>query len=347
MSIGHPNDEAPQLIADIGGTNARFALITPNDKTPTQEQVYPCADYPDPAGAIEHYLSQVGGVRPKEAALALATPITGDRLKMTNHVWSFSLEETRQKLDLDRLLALNDFTAQAMAMPHLDPRDVHQVGGGEPEPALPKGVIGPGTGLGVSGLVPAGGQWIPLQGEGGHVSFSPASEREIEILKIVRGQFTHVSAERLVSGSLGLGSKNQAGSLYHAVAILHGVEPEPLSAAEIVERAKNGTSPVCVEVLETFCAMLGTAAGNLALTLGARGGVYIGGGIVPRLGEFFDNSLFRQRFESKGRFVKYLSGIPTYVIKAKNPAFLGVAWAFEASLAGFYEARRAEETKNR
>lgn len=341
MSTGHPENNLPRLIADIGGTNARFALVS-GDAGIHAEQVFPCADFPDPATAIEHYLSRTDSPRPKEGALALATPITGDRIKMTNHVWDFSLEETRQRLGLDRLLALNDFTALAMALPHLQSDDLHQVGGGEPTPHLPLALIGPGTGLGVSGLIPAGEQWIPLQGEGGHTTFSPASDREIEILRIARRQFEHVSAERLISGSLGLGSAGQVGTLYHAVATLHGEEARPMSPAEIVEQARNRTSPICIEVLETFCAMLGTAAGNLVLTLGARGGVFIGGGIIPRLGDFFDNSPFRERFEQKGRFSNYLAGVPSYVIKARHPALIGSARAFDASLAGFYEARRKE-----
>lgn len=343
MSTGHPKGNIPRLIADIGGTNARFALVSPDNQI-YAEQVFPCADFPAPAEAIEHYLSQIEGLRPKEGALALATPITGDQIKMTNHVWAFSLEETRRKLDLDRLLALNDFTALAMALPYLETDDLHQVGGGEPTPYLPLALIGPGTGLGVSGLIPAGEQWIPLQGEGGHTTFSPANDREIEILRIARQHNEHVSTERLVSGSLGLGSPKQIGNLYHAVTALHGEEAEPMSPAEIVEQAKNRTSPICVEVLETFCAMLGTAAGNLALILGARGGLFIGGGIIPRLGDFFDNSPFRERFEQKGRFSNYLAGVPSYVIKARHPALIGSARAFDASLAGFYEARRKSET---
>lgn len=333
MPTGH--SDIIRLVADIGGTNARFALLYSNDRTPAQEQVLPCADYPDPVAAIEQYLSQVGSVRPQEAALALATPVTGDRVKMTNHVWAFSLEETRSRVGLDRLLALNDFTAQAMAVPHLDAADLHAIGQGESVPGTPIGVIGPGTGLGVSGLIPAAEQWIPLQGEGGHVTFSPSTEREIEILKLVREHFEHVSAERLVSGSLGFGAPDRIGSLHRAIAMLHGFQPSPLSAAEIVERARSGVSEVCIEVVDTFCSMLGTAAGNLALTLGARGGVYIAGGIVPRLGDLFDRSPFRQRFEQKGRFDDYMARIPTYVVKASHPALLGLAWSFDTPLANF------------
>lgn len=321
MSTGHPNSMIPRLIADIGGTNARFALIAGDATQPYAERVLPCADFPDPVAAIEHYLVQVNAPRPLEAAIAIATPITGDRIKMTNHVWSFSIEETRQRLGLKRLLMLNDFTALAMSLPYLGPEELHQVGSGQPLPGTPIALIGPGTGLGMSGLVPAGDRWIPLQGEGGHATFSPGDDREIEILRVIRRQYSHVSTERLVSG---MGLVN----LYQAIALLEGTEAQFLTPPDITERGTNGTCPLCLEALQTFCGILGTAAGNLVLALGATAGVYIGGGIVPRLGDFFDASPFRQRFEQKGRFSVYLAAVPSYVIRSKYPALIGAAQAF-------------------
>lgn len=311
----------PRLIADIGGTNARFALIAGDATQPYAERVLPCVDFPDPVAAIEHYLVQVNAPRPLEAAIAIATPITGDRIKMTNHVWSFSIEETRQRLGLKRLLMLNDFTALAMSLPYLGPEELHQVGSGQPLPGTPIALIGPGTGLGMSGLVPAGDRWIPLQGEGGHATFSPSDDREIEILRVIRRQYSHVSTERLVSG---MGLVN----LYQAIALLEGTEAQFLTPPDITERGTNGTCPLCLEALQTFCGILGTAAGNLVLALGATAGVYIGGGIVPRLGDFFDASPFRQRFEQKGRFSVYLAAVPSYVIRSKYPALIGAAQAF-------------------
>jgi glucokinase len=311
----------PRLIADIGGTNARFALIAGDATQPYAERVLACADFPDPVAAIEHYLVQVNAPRPLEAAIAIATPITGDRIKMTNHVWSFSIKETRQRLGLKRLLMLNDFTALAMSLPYLRPEELHQVGSGQPLPGTPIALIGPGTGLGMSGLVPAGDRWIPLQGEGGHATFSPANDREIEILRAIRRQYSHVSTERLVSG---MGLVN----LYQAIALLEGTEAQFLTPPDITERGTNGTCPLCLEALQTFCGILGTAAGNLVLALGATAGVYIGGGIVPRLGDFFDASPFRQRFEQKGRFSAYLAAVPSYVIRSKYPALIGAAQAF-------------------
>lgn len=320
-----------KLVADIGGTNARFALILEGAGLPTQERVMPCCEFPGPVEAVEDYLSQVSAPRPREAAIAIANPITGDWVKMTNHVWTFSIEQTRQKLGLDRLLLLNDFTALALSLPHLASEDLRKVGGGESIAGAPMALLGAGTGLGVSGLIPSPAGWVPLEGEGGHATFSPANEREADILRILWQEYPHISTERLVSG---MGITN----LYRAIARLNGQTPDALAPAEITTRAIHGGDQLCTEVLHTFCTMVGTAAANLVLALGARGGVYIGGGIVPKLGEFFDRSSFRQRFEEKGRFSQYLAAVPSYVIYAKTPALLGAA---EALKRGASEIRRA------
>lgn len=307
-----------KLVADIGGTNARFALVLGDDDTPMHEGTLTCADFPGPVEAIQHYLRHTPGPRPTEAGIAIANPITGDWVKMTNHVWAFSIEATRRSLGLQRLLVFNDFTALAMSLPHLKPADLRKIGGGEPASAAPLALLGAGTGLGVSGLLPSPTGWIPLQGEGGHATFSPANAKEADILRIVWRDYPHVSTERLVSG---IGMNN----ILRAVAELEGAPAIALEPPEITSRARDGSDPICAEVVDLFCAMLGTAAANLALTLGARGGVYIGGGIVPRLGDLFDRSPFRRRFEDKGRFSGYLAAIPTYVIMAKTPALLGAA----------------------
>jgi len=308
----------PLLVGDVGGTNARFGLLTGEDEQPESVKVYPCVDFPGITVAAEHYLSGVGEPRPKQAAIAVATTVTGDWVRMTNHVWQFSIEDTRRILKLERLQVVNDFTALAMALPHLKPNEIRQIGGGEAVPDTPIALLGPGTGLGVSGLIPGKENWIPLQGEGGHVTFSPVTECETGIAQILQRRYQHVSAERLVSGP---GLVN----LYQAHAELQGVTGFPYSPAEISVKGRLGECPVCTSALESFCAILGTVAGNLVITIGARSGVYIGGGIVPELGEYFAASLFRQRFEQKGRFSEYLAAIPSYVITAKYPALVGAA----------------------
>ena len=313
----------PRLIADIGGTNARFALLRGAERD--DEIVLACADYPDIVSAVEHYLQQVGAsesqARPREGAFAIAGPVTGDVIRMTNHVWQFSASQTRQRLQFDRLIFMNDFTALAMAVRHLPSADLQSVGGGRPLPKTPIALMGPGTGLGVSGLIPTGEHWIPLQGEGGHVTLSVMNEREIEVLKQLHQRFSHVSAERVLSGA---GLVN----LYDALCALEGVVPEPLTPPDVTRRAMEASCRICMEAISMFCALLGTLAGNLVLTLGAFGGLYIGGGIVPQLGRLFTGSHFRDRFEDKGRYADFLAAVPTYIIHTPLPALIGLAHAF-------------------
>lgn len=309
----------PDLVADIGGTNARFALIDAN-RQPYAEQTLSCAAFSGLTAAMQAYLAAVGGPRPTQAAVAVATPINGDWIQFTNSDWSFSTEAVGRELGLERLQILNDFTALALALPLLNPDEQRSVGGGTAVEEAPIGLLGPGTGLGVSGLVWSGQDWIPLQSEGGHVTFSPVDQREWAVAQVLQRRFGHPSPERLLSGP---GLVN----LYQALAEVEGWSAAVLEPAEITDRALAGTCPHCRDVLEIFCGALGTAAGNLAITLGAQGGVYIGGGIVPRLGDFFDRSSFRARFEAKGRFSSYLAAVPTWVITAANPALRGVAAA--------------------
>jgi glucokinase len=316
--------DSPRLIADIGGTYARFALET--DKGNFERIVsLRCADYPDFQSAVSAYLSIVAPLHIEHAAVAIANPVDGDRVSMTNYHWQFSIEQTRLQLGFDTLVIVNDFTALAMAVPRLDAADMHQIGGGDISKKSVIGLLGPGSGLGVSGLIPMADGWISLGSEGGHSSFSPRNERELAVLQYAWKSYDHVSFERLLSGS-GLEL------IYRALADYAGVASQDLAAPEITQRGLDGTDPVCVETLEVFCSMLGTAAANLAVTLGALGGIYIGGGIVPRLGSYFDASPFRARFEDKGRFSAYLAAIPTYVITAEHATFIGVSAILEAQL---------------
>jgi glucokinase len=311
------------LIADVGATNARFALLgTTGDIE--RVRVLACADYPSIGDAIEAYLAQEpaltlsGTQRPRAVALAIAGPITGDRVALTNHPWSFAIGELRHRLDVDRVLAVNDFTAVAASIPHLKASDSSAVGGGSAAAAVPIGVIGPGSGLGAGGLIPMGERWLALSGEGGHITMAPATARESIVLDHMRQRFDHVSAERLLSGP---GLVN----LYNTLAQIDGVPAASYSPAQITDTHIGERDPHCREAVEMFCAMLGTIAGNLALTLGARGGVYIAGGIVPKLGSRFAASLFRRRFEDKGRMRPFLAAIPTYAITHPFPAFFGLA----------------------
>ena len=307
--------DGPRLLADVGGTNARFAIET----SPRQFDavtVLPCSGYPSLGAAAAAYLNS-GAVRPhaadiRHAAIAIANPVDGDAISMTNHTWSFSTAALREELDLSTLLVVNDFTALAMALPHLRPSQRIRVGGGVELPGRTIGLVGPGTGLGVSGIVPVDGRWAPLASEGGHASFAPADDTEIAIMQQLWRAFGHASAERLLSGP-GLEL------IYRVIA------GQTLAAAQITERALAGLDDACARTVDCFCGVLGSVAGNVALTLGATGGMYIGGGIVPRLGALFAASPFRARFEAKGRLQPYLEKIPTFLITEQYPAFLGVS----------------------
>ena len=317
--------DPPRLIADIGGTYARFALETAQGRFSAPASLR-CADHADFHAAVRAYIDTLPpGTQLEHAAVAIANPVEGDRVRMTNYHWEFSIEEMRQRLKLDTLLVVNDFTALAMSLPRLDAQGTRQVGGGQAVAKSVIGLLGSGSGLGVSGLIPAGDGWVSLGSEGGHTSVAPRDEREIVVLRHAWRQFSHVSFERLLSGP-GLAL------MYKALAAHAGAPAEALSAPEITRRALAGTCPVCLDTIEVFCAMLGTAAANLAVTLGAFGGIYIGGGIVPRLGAYFDRSPFRQRFEDKGRFSRYVAAIPTYVITAEHATFVGASAILDSQL---------------
>lgn len=314
----------PRLLADIGGGTARFGVETAPQRI---EAVWAtdCAAHPTLGAALVRYLAQpatvaAGGYQARLAGIAIANPIDGDWVCMINHHWSFSIEAVCSQFSLKSLVVVNDFTALASALPYLEPQQLRQVGGGSARAGGTLGLVGAGAdvGLGVSGLVPAGERWIALDSEGGHSSFAPMSEREIDILRYARRYHEHVSNERLVSGA-GLQL------VYRALAERAGRVAEPLATPEIVERGLRGSCPLCHDTLESFCQMLGTIAGNVALTLGARGGMYIGAGMAPRMGEFFDRSGFRARFEQKGRFSDYLAQIPTYVITDPSPTLTGMS----------------------
>jgi glucokinase len=314
--------DGPRLLADIGGTNARFGLETGPDKIGAI-WVTECAGHPTLSAAISHYLAQsatvaAGGNQVRLAGIAIANPIDGDLVRMTNHHWSFSIEAVRVQFGWDSLTVVNDFKALASSLPYLSQHQKQKVGGGAERAGAAIGLVGAGTGLGVSGLVQMGERWIALDSEGGHSSFAPANEREIDILLFARRHYEHVSNERLVSG-IGL-------TLIHqALADKKKVGAVNISAPEILERGLRENCGLCKESLEIFCEILGTIASNVAITLGAKGGMYIGGGIVLRMGEYFARSGFRQRFEQKGRFSSYMAEIPTYVITEEFPALIGMS----------------------
>lgn len=307
------------LIADIGGTNVRFALVNEYGETLKIENLL-CRDFAGPVEAVQAYYEKVGinGNRPRRAAFCVAAPVNQDRIDVTNNHWDFSQIEVKRKLGLDTLKIVNDFTAVALSAPRLHANDYVKVGTGKAKEG-PIAVLGPGTGLGVSGLLYGEHkQFIPISGEGGHVALAAVNDRESEVLTQLRRDVGFVSAERVLSG---FGMVN----LYNAVLTLAGQVRVDVNAAEITRLALQERDPVALETVDLFCGFLGTVASDMALTLFATGGVFIAGGIVPKLGEAFAKSSFRSHFDEKGIYTDLMQTIPTMVITHPHPAFVGLS----------------------
>jgi len=317
------NQGYPRLLGDIGGTNARWAWQESAGAELQDISVQPCEASASLQQSAANYLAAHGHQNPRWAGIGIATVITGDEVRLTNSSWRFSISEFQRALSLDRCLVINDFTALAMSLPALKPSDLRSVGGGVAVAGATVALLGPGTGLGVSGLVPdAAGHFTALSGEGGHATLAASDDIEATLVGILRRQFQHVSAERVLSGS---GLVN----LYQAICTMEGRPARPLDPSDVTDGAVAGSDAQCVQAVQYFTRFLGNVAGNLALTLGSLGGVYIGGGIVPRLGATFDDALFRESFESKGRYRALLSTVPVSVITASTPALIGAGRALD------------------
>jgi len=305
------------LIADIGATNTRCALLDDKGHELAPE-AFDNADFTGVAGVLRIYLEhRRASDRPTRAALAVAAPILGDEVQMVNIGWRFSQSELRRELSLKRLQVCNDFAAVAWALPSFSPADLVQIGGGESAPRATLATLGPGSGLGVAALVPTSDGWAVMSGEGGHVTMAANTREEQDVIASLRERFDgHCSAERVLSGP---GLVN----LYVALAERAGRGQPTVTPEDVTNLAKQG-EPLARKAIAMFFAMLGTVAGDLAVMTGARGGVYIAGGIVPKLVDPLRKSEFRARFEAKGRYRAYLAAIPTQVITAPLPAFRGL-----------------------
>lgn len=306
-----------RVIADVGGTNARFALAQSGRYR--NLEYLAVADHRTFADALATYLGRLpAGECPVTGAFAVAGPVAGGRARLTNAGWNFSADEVARQFGLAAAVVVNDFAGTAMGIPFLGAPDRLPIGPPLPDAAGPIGVIGPGTGLGMSGLVPDGEDWTLVAGEGGHATMPAATLLESAVLDSLRGRWDHLSAERVLSGA-GLVD------LYRACAARAGRPARLTLPAEVAAGALNGTDEDCATAVGLFFAMLGTVAGNLALTLGATGGVYVTGGIAPRLRDAMAGSLFRDRFTGKGRLTGYMQAIPTYLVLDTAPALLGLA----------------------
>lgn len=305
------------LVADIGGTNARFALTSNGELHSDSVQVLPCDDFDNLNHAIIHYLARQQ-VQVEHACMAFACPVSGASISMTNNHWAFDKASMRDTLGLKTFKVINDFTAQALAVAAMPAETLMKVGTGESVAGATKLIIGPGTGLGVAGLTKVGEHWLPLPGEGGHAALSPVTALDRDILAILQQQLDFVSWESVLCGS-GLER------LFHAHSLLAGQE-QRLKNHEITARAQDG-EPLCQQTLAHFCQLLGRAASNAALTTGAQGGVYIAGGIIPRFPQFFAQSEFRAAFEVSDKMADYLAAIPTHIVMHDNPGLTGACAA--------------------
>jgi len=305
------------VVADVGGTNIRLAVLDLLSGELSKTREYPCAQFINIDTALAQYFATLADPV-SHLCIGIACPVENDLLTMTNLSWEFSKQQLIEKLNLKTLYVINDYTAISLAVPFILESDKIQIGGGTEKANGVKAIFGPGTGLGVSHLIKQDEKWVSLDGEGGHASFAPNTSQQTDVLLLLQEQFGHVSAERLLSGQ---GLVN----IYHALCRLAGKQPEFFEAAEISQSALNNECEIATETLTLFCQSMGAFAGNLALNLDCQGGVYIAGGIVPRFIEFFKNSEFREFFEAKGRLKSTLESIPTYVITHKNPGLLGAA----------------------
>ncbi|MCS4308988.1 glucokinase [Rheinheimera pacifica] len=306
------------IVADIGGTNARFSRVELASLALDNVAVYPCAEFATLADALVHYQQQQGLTDIKHVAIAIACPVTSDQISMTNFHWRFSVKAMQQQLGLEALQVMNDFTAVAMCLPALTAEQKVKVGSGEVQHGKPMAVLGAGTGLGVAHLLPVNDQFIPLPGEGGHVDWAAQTEQEWFIQQMLTKEYGHVSPERLLSGP-GLEA------IYKALALYRQQVAAPLSAAKIAKQALTGECTLARDTVLQFFASLGSVAGDLSLTLSTFGGVYIAGGIAPKLLPLLADSEFRVRFEAKGRFSAFNRQIATYVVTAEQPGLVGAA----------------------
>jgi glucokinase len=317
---------ASALVADIGGTNARFAMVDLDDLVVPNFETYPCANFGSLAEAASAFVKNTGA-KPSAAAFGIAGPVTGNRGVITNLSWTMTTDELAAATGAKSALLVNDFEALALSVQLMSAPDLRQLGGGPAVERATKGVVGPGTGLGVGGLVWSASRWMPIPGEGGHTSFAAETVEEMQLLSAVAPQFEHFSNERVVSGP---GLVN----LYICFSARHGVTlKERVGANEITRRALANEDPVATETLDFFVKALGRIAGDTALMLGAQGGVYLGGGIPPKILDFLAKPAFRQAFEAKGRLTAFLQPIPVYVMLARDAGLRGAAVALKTALA--------------
>lgn len=318
-----PANRQTALVADVGGTNIRIALATSAGLQDTK--TWHCADFATIQEALRAYLKAIPVQEsPKRAAIAVASPVEGDEIEFANQQWHFSISQLRRDLALEDLRVVNDFTALAASIPRLEPQDTKILKDGVALEHAAIAVLGPGTGLGVSGLISADGGWIPLSAEGGHSTLAATNKREWGIVEILSREFGRVSNERILSGP-GLVH------LYRALCEMEDESPADLTPADVATGAATDPDSHEAMAVKMFSGWLGTAAGDLVLSLGARGGVYIGGGVVPKMLPVFDQEYFVERFVNKGRLTSYVEPVPVHLVLNTQIALVGAAAIIQGS----------------
>jgi glucokinase len=317
------------IVADIGGTHTRFAIATKtvNSFDISAKWVQPSDHFSGLAEALAAYLETIDSRNIKKACLAVAGPIVDGKVKVIHQGWEASLSIMQKQFGFDEFNLINDFTALAFCLPYLRPADTLDIHRQSELGYGVKAVVGPGTGFGVAGLMPTKDRWKLIDGEGGHISFAPTNTLEIEILKVLITQFDRVSIESILSGP---GLIN----LYNAMAVIRGEVAKNLMPKEIAELGSSGEDPLCEAVLHSFCAIMGSAVGDIALTLRPTGGIYMAGGILPKMKEFFVASDFLARFLAKEPMAHVVADIPIAMLNTEDAAFIGAAvlsWFSESS----------------
>jgi glucokinase len=311
------------LVADIGGTNARFAALREGQLEGEFEFYHSVEEYPEFSDLVVKLRDEIAAASgfvgaPKSVCLAVACPADVEHISFTNSHWEFTKDQLKHWFDCEQLVVINDFEAVAHGITELKADDVIQIGGDKAQLHKPIGILGAGTGLGMAALISHSDGYHVLDTEGGHADFAPVDQRQMDLLSCLRQTYKRVSLERVLSGK---GIVN----IYTAICQMEKAPVKFNTPPEVVAAAIDGSDPVALAALNTFCESMGAAAGNLALTLGARGGIYIAGGVVPRFSDFFASSGFRNKFEDKGRFVSYLQPIPVYLVMRNNLGLLGAA----------------------
>jgi len=326
MKIARDDTGLPSVVADIGATNIRFARLTTRGNPGPVVKLSTSA-FPDLKAALAHFLKIEGGPRPVRLGLAVAGPVYGDEVKLTNVQWQFSIRRLKKDMNLERIAVVNDLEALALVLPHLNYENAVLIGAeaGNGSIKAPMAVLCPGTGMGIAGLVPTDQGWRPIATEGGHTSLSPLTEKEMAVWQFLRERHGRVSVERVLSGP-------GIVELYTALAFLEGRQIEAASPEDIVRLALDGENPLAVETIEIFCAWLGDVAGDVALMYVARGGIWLAGDILLTIFEILKRSQFRHRFENKGRGTGIVTDTSTFLITGESPVLRGCAYLLDNSV---------------